>query len=42
MTDEVIDRFLDALRPDDPALWPQGTGDSAVASSTSATSLHQP
>ena len=42
VTDEVIDRFLDALRPDDPALWPQGTGDSAVASSTSATSLHQP
>ncbi|HWM06257.1 MAG TPA: enoyl-CoA hydratase/isomerase family protein [Actinophytocola sp.] len=42
VTDEVIDRFLDALRPDDPALWPHGTGDSAVASSTSATSLHQP
>jgi enoyl-CoA hydratase len=22
VTDEVIDRFLDALRPDDPVLWP--------------------
>jgi enoyl-CoA hydratase len=42
VTDEVIERFLAALRLDDPVLWPHGTGGGAAASSASKTSLRQP
>ena len=42
VTDEVIGRFVAALRPDDPVLWPHGTGGGAVGSSASKTSLRRP
>jgi hypothetical protein len=42
VTDQVIDRFLAALRPDDPVLWPEVTGDPALDGSRPATSTRQP
>ena len=41
VTDEVVDRFLAALRPDDPVLWSQQSG-GGVASSLSARSFGKP
>jgi hypothetical protein len=36
------DRFHAALRPDDPVLWPEGTGGPALDGSRPATSTRQP